>query len=383
MIKKITQTFIEKYNVPPKVFRSPGRVNIIGEHTDYNDGFVLPGAIDKNIYVAISKRNDNVINLYATAFSEDYSMDIQDVKKSPVQWANYILGVVDQFQKAGAVLSGFNLTIDGDVPVGAGLSSSAAVECATAFALNEIFELGFDKIKMCYMAQKAEHVFAGVNCGIMDQFASMLGKKDHVIKLDCRSLEYEYIPFKLDGYKIVLLNTNVKHNLASSEYNIRRQQCEEAVAIIKQFHPSVNSLRDVDFDMLDKYVAISHPLIHQRCKYVVKENTRLLAACEDLKNGNIVALGNKMYQAHTGLSTEYEVSCKELDFLVDYVKLIPGVVGARMMGGGFGGCTINLVQADVIEKLIKDVSVAYEAAMKLPLTTYIAEIENGASSCEL
>ena len=383
MIQKIRKAFLEKYNATPYLFRSPGRVNIIGEHTDYNEGFVLPGAIDKNIYVAVSKRNDNIINLYATDFNEDFSINVEDVKKTPVQWANYILGVVDQLQKAGAVLTGFNLLIDGDVPIGAGLSSSAAVECATAFALNEIFELGFDRIKLIYMAQKAEHVFAGVNCGIMDQFASMLGKKDHVIKLDCRSLEYEYIPFKLDGYKIVLLNTNVKHNLASSEYNIRRQQCEEAVAIIKEFHPSVKSLRDVTMDMLDKYVAIEHPLIHQRSKYIVKENIRLLAACEDLKNGNIVALGNKMYQAHTGLSTEYEVSCKELDFLVNHVKLIPGVVGARMMGGGFGGCTINLVQEDVIEKLIKDVSIAYEAAMKLPLTSYIAVIENGTSRCEL
>ncbi|MEO8769056.1 MAG: galactokinase [Ferruginibacter sp.] len=383
MIQKITKVFLEKYGTTSSVFRSPGRVNIIGEHTDYNEGFVLPGAIDKNIYVAVSKRNDNIIHLYATDFNEDFSINVEDVKKSPVQWANYILGVVDQLQKAGAVLTGFNLLVDGDVPIGAGLSSSAAVECATAFALNEIFELGFDRIKLSYMAQKAEHVFAGVNCGIMDQFASMLGKKDHVIKLDCRSLKYEYIPFKLDGYKIVLLNTNVKHNLASSEYNIRRQQCEEAVAIIKAFHPEVKSLRDVSMDMLDKYVAFEHPLIHQRCKYVIKENMRLLAACEDLKNGNIVALGNKMYQAHMGLSTEYEVSCKELDFLVDHVKLIPGVVGARMMGGGFGGCTINIVQEDAIERLIKEVSIAYEAAMKLPLTSYIAVIENGTSCCEL
>ena len=381
MLQKITTAFKEKYHVPPTVFRSPGRVNIIGEHTDYNEGFVLPGAIDKNVFVAVSKRDDNMIHLYAADFREDFSTEAEHIKKSSVQWANYILGVVDQLQKAGAVIAGFNLLVDGDVPIGAGLSSSAAVECATAFALNDMFELGFDRVQLSYMAQKAEHLFAGVNCGIMDQFASMLGKKDHVIKLDCRSLEYEYIPFKLDGYKIVLLNSNVKHNLASSEYNIRRQQCEEGVAIINQFFPLVKSLRDVNMDMLDKYVAISHPLIYNRCKYVVKENMRLLAACEDLKNGNIVALGNKMYQAHTGLSTEYEVSCKELDFLVEHVKAIPGVIGARMMGGGFGGCTINLVEEDIIEKTIKDVSIAYDAAMKLPLTGYIASIENGTCKC--
>ncbi len=382
MIDKITKSFFERYCIRPSVFRSPGRVNIIGEHTDYNEGFVLPAAIDKNIYVAISKRDDTTINLYATDFNENYSADIQNIKKTSLQWPNYILGVVDQFQKNGCELKGFNMMIDGDVPIGAGLSSSAAVECAVAFALNETFKLGLDKINMVHMAQKAEHVFAGVNCGIMDQFASMLGEKDHVIKLDCRSLEYEYIPFKLDGYKIVLLNTNVKHNLASSEYNIRRQQCEEAVAIVKNFHPSIKSLRDISMDMLDKYVAISHPLIYQRCKYVVKENNRLLSACQDLKKGNIIALGEKMYQAHNGLSKEYEVSCKELDFLVDHVKQIPAVVGARMMGGGFGGCTINLVREDVIDTLIVSTSIAYEEAMKLPLTSYITEIENGTGECK-
>ncbi|MFT3907970.1 MAG: galactokinase [Ferruginibacter sp.] len=382
MIEKLTARFIEKYRVQPILFRSPGRVNIIGEHTDYNDGFVLPAAINKNIYVAVSKRKDSIINLYALNFNEGLVFDINDVEKSATQWPNYILGVVDQLQKNGCLLTGFNLMIDGDVPIGSGLSSSAAVECATAFALNEIFELCLDKIKMSFMAQKAEHTFAGVNCGIMDQFASMLGKKDHVIKLDCRSLEYEYIPFKLDGYKIVLLNTNVKHNLASSEYNIRRQQCEEGVAMIKPFHPSVKSLRDVNMDMLVKHVAITHPLIYQRCKYVVEENIRLLAACEDLKKGNIIALGNRMYQSHIGLSTEYEVSCKELDFLVDHVKNIPAVAGARMMGGGFGGCTINLIQDDAVEKTIEEVSIAYEKAMKLPLTSYIAVIDDGTSECK-
>ncbi len=383
MIEKITKAFLEKYGAQPTVFRSPGRVNIIGEHTDYNEGFVLPAAINKNIYVAVSKRKDSIINLYAEDFKEGLVFDINDVERSSTQWPNYILGVVDQLQKNGCLLSGFNLLIDGDIPIGSGLSSSAAVECATAFALNEIFELGLDKIKMSFMAQKAEHTFAGVNCGIMDQFASMLGKKDHVIKLDCRSLEYEYIPFKLDGYKIVLLNTNVKHNLAASEYNIRRQQCEEGVALIKPFYPSVKSLRDINMDMLAKHVAITHPLIYQRCKYVVEENIRLLAACEDLKKGNIIALGNRMYQSHIGLSTEYEVSCKELDFLVDHVKNIPAVAGARMMGGGFGGCTINIIEEDAIEKTIKEVSIAYEKAMKLPLTSYIAVIDDGASKCNI
>jgi galactokinase len=381
MIKRITTSFLEKYAEEPAVFRSPGRVNILGEHTDYNEGFVLPAAIDKNIYIAISKRKDNIINLYASDFDESFEGDINNVQISTTQWANYILGVVDQLQKKGYTLGGFNAVVDGDVPIGAGLSSSAAVECATIYALNEIFELGLDRLQMVPLAQKAEHVFAGVNCGIMDQFASMFGKKDHVIKLDCRSLEYEYVPFKLDGYKIVLFNTNVKHNLAASEYNTRRQQAERGISLIAALHPHVKSLRDVNMDMLKEYVEPVDPLVYQRCKYVVEENERLLGACEDLKHGDIKALGEKMFQTHHGLSYYYDVSCKELDFLVEYVKNIPAVAGARMMGGGFGGCTINLVKEDAIEQLVKDISIAYSEAMKLPLTAYIASIEDGTSIC--
>jgi galactokinase len=381
MIEKIKTSFTEKFHEDPSVFRSPGRVNILGEHTDYNEGFVLPAAIDKNIYIAISKRTDNIINLYAADFDENFTTDIDHVKPSSTQWANYILGVVDQLLKQKLILTGFNLVVDGDIPIGAGLSSSAAVECATIFALNEIFELGLDRLTMVPLAQKAEHVFAGVNCGIMDQFASMFGKRDNVIKLDCRSLDYEYVPIKLDGYKILLLNTNVKHNLAASEYNSRRQQCEKGVALIMEHHPSVKSLRDVNIEMLKQYVEPVDPLVYQRCKYVVQENERLLGACEDLKHGDIKALGEKMYQTHMGLRYYYDVSCKELDFLVEYVKNIPAVAGARMMGGGFGGCTINLVKEDAIEELVKNISTAYNEAIKLPLTAYIASIENGTSIC--
>ena len=353
MLEKIKQVFIEKYGTEPTIFRSPGRVNILGEHTDYNEGFVLPAAIDKNIYIAIAKRNDDIINLYAVDFNESFTADINNVKKSSIQWANYILGVIDQLQKKGFKLAGFNAVVDGDVPIGAGLSSSAAVECATIYALNEIFELGLDRLQMVPLAQKAEHVFAGVNCGVMDQFASMFGKKDHVIKLDCRSLEYEYVPFNFDGYKIVLLNTNVKHNLAASEYNTRRLQCEKGISLIAQQHPHIKSLRDVDMDMLKEYVEPVDPLVYRRCKYVVEENERLLGACEDLKRGDIKALGEKMYQTHNGLRYFYDVSCKQLDFLVEYVKTIPAVAGARMMGGGFGGCTINLVKVDAIKNIFK------------------------------
>ncbi len=381
MIKKIKASFVEKFNEQPLVFRSPGRVNILGEHTDYNDGFVLPAAIDKYIYVAISKRTDSRICLYSNEFGESFSCDVKEVEKTPMQWPNYILGVVDQLQKKGILLTGFNLLIDGDIPIGAGMSSSAAVECAAIFALNEIFNIGLSRIDLVPLAQKAEHVFAGVHCGIMDQFASMFGKKDQVIKLDCRSLDYEYVPLKLDGYKVVLFNTNVKHNLASSEYNIRRQQCESGVAIINRQIPGVKSLRDVNMEMLEQYVEPVDPLVFQRCKYVVLENERLLGACDDLRKQDLKGLGQKMYQTHQGLSNLYEVSCKELDFLVEFVKRQPGVAGARMMGGGFGGCTINIIEDAAIEPLIESISHAYQQSMNLPLTAYIVSIVDGTEAC--
>jgi galactokinase len=285
--------------------------------------------------------------------------------------------MVNQLQKRDYAIGGFNLVIDGDVPLGAGLSSSAAVECAIAFALNGLFALGIEKIEMVKMAQLAEQTFAGVMVGIMDQFASMFGKKGHAIKLDCRSLEYEYVPLVLKGVKILLLNTNVKHSLASSEYNTRRKQCEQGVAWVKEHHPEVNSLRDVTMQMLNKHVAPKDKVIFRRCKYVVEENIRLLEGCEDLKAGNIEALGKKMFLTHEGLSKEYEVSCKELDYLVDYVKNNSAVLGARMMGGGFGGCTINLVKEEAIDGLVKNISADYQQAMNLELSAYIAGIEDG------
>lgn len=379
MSAKITSLFHEKFAAQPTVFRSPGRINILGEHTDYNEGFVLPAAIDKNIYVAVTKRQDNLVNLYACDFTETYSTDTEHINPAPIQWPNYILGVVDQLQKQGHLIGGFNLVIDGDIPLGAGLSSSAAVECAVAFALSEVFELGVSKMQMTLIAQKAEHVFAGVNCGIMDQFASMFGKKDHVIKLDCRSLEYEYVPINLTGYQIILFNSNVKHNLASSEYNTRRKQCEEGVAVIAKDHPDVKSLRNVSLETLNAYKAVIDPLVFKRCKYVVEENMRLLGACVDLTKGDVKALGQKMFETHKGLQYDYEVSCKELDFLVNAVKDNPDVAGARMMGGGFGGCTINLIKEDAVEKIIEQVSEVYKKAINLTLSIYPVSIQDGTS----
>ena len=288
-----------------------------------------------------------------------------------------MLGVVQQFILAGIDIKGFDAALTADIPIGAGLSSSAAVECAMALSLNELFSAGFDKLNLVKMSQKAEHDFAGVQCGIMDQFASMFGKYNHVIKLDCLSLDYEYEPFNLDGIKIVLLDTNVKHSLASSEYNVRRRQCETGVAFIQQHLPEVKSLRDATIEMLDKYILQNDPVVYRRCKYVVEENNRLLQGCKDLEEGNLQAFGSKMFETHYGLSRMYEVSCPELDFLVEHLRDNPAVLGARMMGGGFGGCTINLVKEDAVDELIEKTAKAYKEAMQKELKAYIANIETG------
>lgn len=371
---------LQQYTAPQTiVVRSPGRINLIGEHTDYNNGFVLPAAIDKAAYIAITPRTDREIHLYAVDLNDQYQTTVDELLKSPNSWPNYILGVAEQFKLSGIPLSGFNAALSADIPIGAGLSSSAAVECATAVAMNELFAAAFDKLSLVKMAQRAENEFVGVQCGIMDQFASMFGRHNHVIQLDCRSLKYEYVPFNMDGIKIVLLDTNVKHSLDTTEYNVRRNQCEKGVTIIQQHVPGVESLRDVTMPMLDQYVLEKEPLIYRRCKYVVEENIRVLDACKELEKNNLPAFGEKMFETHEGLSKLYEVSCPELDFLAACVHGNPAVLGARMMGGGFGGCTINLVKEEAIEELVAQTSIAYKKATNKELTAHIARIETGST----
>lgn len=365
--------FVEYFGYVPQIMaKSPGRINLIGEHTDYNLGFVLPAAIDKAAYVAVARREDQLIRLFAKDLEEEYQVDINLLPTIPGHWSAYILGVVDQLSKMGKQLSGFDLVLTCDVPTGAGMSSSAAVECATAFALNALFDLQLERLDLVKMAQKAENEFVGVKCGIMDMFASVMGKDAQVIQLDCRDLSYQYFPLNLGGYKIVLFDTGVKHSLAGGEYNLRRQQCEQGVAMLKERFPEVNSLRDANLPMLDEqFRSAVSSTVYNRCLYVIEENIRLEQGCALLLQNNIKGFGDKMYGSHKGLSELYEVSCKELDFLVDLSKQEDAIAGARMMGGGFGGCTINLIESSAIESIHERFSKQYQSAMGRELAMYV------------
>lgn len=357
-MQSLVELFYQSFNTEPLLVRSPGRINLLGEHTDYNEGFVLPAAIDKFAYVAVQKRSDNRIVLLAADLNERIEVTLEKLQPGKQSWANYILGVTQQFLLNRYPLGGYNLAISSNIPVGAGLSSSAALSCATAYALNELFECGAERLTLAKFAQAAEHTFAGVQCGIMDQFASLFGRENHVIRLDCRSMEYEYVPLQLNDYELVLVDSGVKHALASSAYNQRRQECEEGVRIISQRYALVRSLRDATTDQIDECLT-GHPILQKRCRYVVEENQRVVQACDDLIQGDLEAFGKKMLQTHRGLQYQYEVSCAELDFLVDRASGMQGVAGARMMGGGFGGCTLNLIQSACIDEVIEKIIAGY------------------------
>jgi len=373
------QSFIDHFGGAPRIFRSPGRINLIGEHTDYNDGFVLPAAIDRHVYIAISPRNDGRIRIAAVDFPGIHEGKITDAGKSALGWPDYALGVLAGFRERGIEPSGFDMLVGSDLPVGAGLSSSAAYSCAVGYALNQVFDARLDRVDMICIAQQAEHRYAGVLCGIMDPFASMYGQRGHLVRLDCRSLEHHYVPFNAPGLSLLLLNTNVKHSLASSAYNRRREECATGLEWVRSAYPDVASLRDVNESMLDRCVAPRDKVIDDRCRYVVQENARLLALCEDMEAGDLVAAGNRMFQTHDGLSRMYDVSCPELDYLVEVVLDRDGVYGARMMGGGFGGCTINLVRTDIIDDLVSELSASYEADNGRSLSAIVVNIGGGTS----
>lgn len=377
LIETVKKKFKELFNEEPLLIRSPGRVNLIGEHTDYNMGFVLPAAIDKAIYFAITPRNDETCNLFAIDMNENFEFRISNFHFSEKKWPNYLMGVIDQLNKAGFKIKGFNCAFGGDIPIGAGLSSSAALEAGLIFSLNHIFNLSIDKLSLVKMAQKAENKFVGVNCGIMDQYINIFGATQKVLKIDCRTLEYEYHPFVNDDLRIVLCNTMVSHSLASTEYNLRRTQCEAGIKILKQCGYNINSLREASFEMLMNCMSQFDEIIFRRCKYVIEENKRVIQVCEDLEKKNITSFGERMYQSHKGLSTEYEVSCEELDFLVEQTLAHDAVLGSRMMGGGFGGCTINLVKKEFVDDFRILIEEAYQKKFGKKPEVYVCKIERG------
>ncbi|SHI56454.1 galactokinase [Hymenobacter daecheongensis DSM 21074] len=381
LAQQINTLFQQRYGYRPLLVRAPGRVNLIGEHTDYNGGFVLPAAIDKEILFAVGLNGLSTARLFSYDMQEAYDLRLESepVQPGKTLWANYLKGVVAQFQRRGIAVPGFDCVFGGNVPIGAGLSSSAALECGLAFALNQLLEANLSRLELAYMGQRAEHEFAGVQCGIMDQFASLHGQSGHVVRLDCRSMEYQYFPFNSAAYHLVLCNSGVKHSLASSAYNTRRQECEQGVAVLRRHHPQVASLRDATLEQVEQHRAELGPVVYRRCRYVVQENLRVEATCQYLQAGDMAAVGQQMYASHAGLRDDYEVSCAELDALVQIAHSQPGVLGARMMGGGFGGCTINLLPAAVVPAFIATTTAAYQQQLGLVLETYQTTIVEGVS----
>jgi galactokinase len=375
----VAKTFVQSFSSEPQLYFSPGRINLIGEHVDYNDGFVMPAAIDKGIYYAIAENRTNDIHFCAADFDEWFSIAINEIKKTS-SWKNYVLSVVNEFLLLDKKIKGFNCVFGGDIPRGSGMSSSAAVEGGLAFALNEIFNIGLNRIELAKLCQRAEHNFPGVKCGIMDQFANMMGKKDEVILLDCKSLGYQYFPLKLDGYKIILINSKVHHSLASGEYNIRRGQCEEGLNLLKE-KLNIHSFRDIgSAQNLLPYKNLMSEDVFKRCFYVTEEIERTQKAATLLKQNNLIAFGKLMFETHYGLSKLYDVSCAELDFLVEQAKQNESIIGARLMGGGFGGCTINLVKENDVDNFIDKTSKAYHQQFNIIAEAYIVETSDGTAA---
>lgn len=383
MIREITSKFTDLFNSNPLLFRSPGRINIIGEHTDYNEGFVLPAAIDKEMVFAVYPNNLKTLRAFAFDLDKYAEIPILNIQKQTDNlWVNYLGGIIDQLSKKNINIEGIDVVVGGNIPIGAGMSSSAAMECGFIFALNSIFSLGLKTIEMVKMAQMAEHEFAGVKCGIMDQFAVMHGKEKMVMKLDCRSLDFRYEPLDLKDHTILLCDTKVKHNLASSEYNIRRQECEEGVNIIAKKFQNVMSLRDISSEQLEICKNDLNPTVYSRCKYVIEENLRLEKTCIALEKNDLETVGKMLYGSHDGLKNLYSVSCPELDQLVEIALNTEGVAGARMMGGGFGGCTINILHQDAVSDFKNKINELYYRKKGISESFYEVGIREGTSQIQ-
>jgi galactokinase len=377
LVPVIADRFRRHFAGKPFLVVSPGRINLIGEHTDYNEGFVMPGATDKAVVFAVAPRADGLCHLVSRDFDQEYRCELGRFHRSPLRWPDYLLGVLDQFVKAGHRIGGVNCVFGGDIPIGAGMSSSAAIEGGLAYAVNALFDLRLDGLALVKLAQKAEHEFVGVRCGIMDQFINIFGRPRSVLKLDCRSLGYEHIPFEREDLRLVVSDTMVRRELAASEYNVRRGQCETGVNALKAHEPGLRSLRDVGLDLLREHRAELDPVVYRRCDYVIRENIRVAEAGAALARGDFAVVGGLMNLSHAGLRDDYEVSSPELDALVEAARRVPGVLGARMMGAGFGGCAISLVEADAVPEFEARVARDYEAATGQAPKVHVVRIEAG------
>ncbi len=376
--QQLKDDFQETYGRAPELFRAPGRVNLIGEHTDYNDGFVMPAAIGFYTWAAIAARTDNILNVRSTAFADVLSADINQTLAPRHLWFDYVVGVVDQLKRAGIKLKGADLLISGDVPLGAGLSSSAAIEVATAVALSSISGENLDRKSLALLCQRAENEFVGMRSGIMDQFISANGRRDHALLLDCRRLDFKPLPLP-NKAKIVICNTMVKHQHASGEYNQRRKECEEGVRILSQFLPGIRALRDVSLEDLGKYQDRLTDRIRRRCRHVITENARVLRAVEMLEQDDLDGFEELMYESHASLRDDYEVSCRELDIMVEIASKLAGVYGARMTGGGFGGCAVALVRSEQADSFRQQMAAGYQQQTGIRPEIYISEAADGAA----
>ncbi len=374
--QRIKDHFIEKFKTEPSLFFSPGRINLIGEHIDYNDGYVMPAAINKGIYFAVAPNDSNVAEFSAADLGDAFSIGLDVVEKMH-GWKNYVLGVLNEFLQLQNHIHGFDCAFGGDIPRGSGMSSSAAVEGGLAFALNELFKCGMDRTQLALLSQRAEHKYPGVKCGIMDMYASLNGKKDHVLLLDCMNISHQYFPLELAGYQIVLFNSKVHHSLASGEYNARREYCEEGLAFFKS-KLSIGSFREVTgLHMIEPFSGQLRPVVYDCCRYVVEEINRTQKAASCLQQNDIIAFGKLMFETHEGLSKLYKVGCEETDFLVRLAKEYGDVVGSRQMGGGFGGCTINLVREGSVNAFIEWLSTAYKKEFNISPEAYVVETADG------
>jgi galactokinase len=377
-ILSLKAEFQRYFSREPQIFRAPGRVNLIGEHTDYNEGFVMPAAIDFYTWVALAPRSDSKLSVRSDSFAETISVDLDDRFAAKHNWSDYVLGVIDQIQRAGWTMTGADMLIHGEVPIGAGLSSSAAIEVATALAVLTANHQSLDRTQLALLCQRAENQFVGMRCGIMDQFISCHGRRGQALMLDCRSMEFKLLPLPQEA-RMVICNSMVKHQHASGEYNQRRAACEEGVRILKRNLPSIRSLRDVTAADLKHNRGRLPEMVYRRCRHVVTENARVERAAFMLENNDLQGFGNLMAQSHVSLRDDYEVSCRELDILVELANEQTGIYGARMTGGGFGGCTINLVEASRADTFREQMAAAYQQATGLKPQIYVSSAADGAA----